>query len=357
MSARPVNDLSPALAVDYASENMGPRLAAFLARAWGMPVEISGWERFPAGFSWTTIGFTATADGQSRELILRVGDPRGLLAPYSARPEFAALSALQGVDRLPVPKVIGYSDDASIIGAPFLVTGRVAGDTPMPWRGDSEKRVEAHNESLAADFADALAAIHRVDWRRTPLAQLWADVDTHTLALNQVEYWSAHAGLFDDTGKHSHPPQLHYTMHWLRRHAPASGRAAIVHGDFRVGNFLQVEGRITAVLDWELVHLGDPLEDIAWAGLRVFAGGTPRLGGLFDRDQFLARYALQTGLAVDTKVVRYYEVLGLFKSAAMLASAMHRVESGRSGDFRMASMGFQLASTLLEANRLIAEAS
>ncbi|NPC54981.1 phosphotransferase family protein [Caenimonas soli] len=344
-------------AVDYSPQRMGPRVASFLAQAWGAPVEITGWERFPAGFSWTTIGFTADSGGQTRELILRVGDPRGLLAPYSARPEFIALSALQGIERLPVPKVYGYSDDASVIGAPFLITGRVAGDTPMPWRGDAEKRDESQNESLAVDFADALAAIHRVDWRQTELAQLWADVDTRTLALNQVEYWAAHGGLLDERGRHSHSPQLHYTMHWLRRHAPASGRTSIVHGDFRVGNFLQVDGRITAVLDWELVHLGDPLEDIAWAGLRVFAGGTPRLGGLFDREQFLERYARQSGVAVDMPVVRYYEVLGLFKSAAMLASAMHRVEFGRAGDYRMASMGFQLASTLLEINRLIAEAS
>lgn len=336
---------------------MGPRVACFLSSVWDMPVQITGWERFPAGFSWTTIGFTATARGQARELILRVGDPRGLLAPYTARPEFTALSALQGVDRLPVPNVIGYSDDPSVIGAPFLVTGRVAGDTPMPWRGESEKRVEAHNESLAMDFADALAAIHRVAWRETPLARLWAEVDTRTLALNQVARWSAHGGLTDETGRYSHPPQLHYAMHWLRRHAPVSGQAAIVHGDFRVGNFLQVDGRITAMLDWELVHLGDPLEDIAWAGLRVFAGGTPRLGGLFDRAQFLARYAQQSGANIDMAVVRYYEVLGLFKSAAMLASAMHRVESGRVGDYRMASMGFQIASTLLEINRLIGEAA
>ena len=356
MSARPVTEL-PHGAIDYTQQGMGPRVAGFLADAWDMPVDITGWKRFPAGFSWTTIGFTTTAGGQARELILRVGDPRGLLAPYSARPEFTALSALQGVERLPVPKVVGYSDDPSVVGAPFLITGRVAGDTPMPWRGDAAKRDEAQNESLAVDFADALAAIHGVDWRQTPLAQLWAEVDTRTLALNQVEYWAAHGGLQDEAGRHSHPPQLHYTMHWLRRHAPASGRASIVHGDFRVGNFLQVDGRITAVLDWELVHLGDPLEDIAWAGLRVFAGGTPRLGGLFDREQFLARYARQSGVALDMPVVRYYEVLGLFKSAAMLASAMHRVESGHAGDYRMASMGFQLASTLLEINRLIAEAA
>ena len=85
--------------------------------------------------------------------------------------------------------------------------------------------------------------------------------------------------------------------------------------------------------------------------------GVARERGLFDREQVLARYAQQSGIAVDMRVVRYYEVLGLFKSAAMLTSAMHRVESGRAGDYRMASMGFQLASTVLEVNRLIAEAA
>jgi aminoglycoside phosphotransferase (APT) family kinase protein len=353
-----VTDLSLPPSLDLRPETLAPRLAAFLQTRWGEPVEISDWRRFPAGFSWTTIGFTARRASQREPLalILRIGDPRGLLAPYSAQPEFVALSALQDVPGLPVPRVHAFSDDASFIGAPFLVTGRVEGDTPMPWKGDAARRDAAHNETLALDFVDAIAALHGVDWRSTPLAQLWSGVDVRTLAMNQVEAWARHAGLFGKNDRTGRSPQMHYTLHWLRRHAPAEGRAVIVHGDYRVGNFLQSQGRITAVLDWELVHLGDPHEDLAWAGLRVFAGGSARIGGLVDRDMFYARYAQQTGFSLDRRVLHYYEVLGLFKSAAMLVGAVRRIETGQARDIRMASMGFQLAATLLEINRLIAEA-
>ena len=111
------------------------------------------------------------------------------------------------------------------------------------------------------------------------------------------------------------------------------------------------------MLDWELVHPGDPHEDLAWAALRVFSGGTGRVGGLVDRDVFLRSYARLSGLEPDPAVLRWYEVLGLFKSASMLLSAGQRIEDGRGHDIRMASMGFQVASTLLELNRLISEAA
>jgi aminoglycoside phosphotransferase (APT) family kinase protein len=170
-----------------------------------------------------------------------------------------------------------------------------------------------------------------------------------------VAHWARHAGFGADG--HRWPPQMHYAMRWLALRAPAARRVTIVHGDYRVGNFLQRDGRITAVLDWELVHAGDPHEDIAWAGLRVFAAGTERIGGLVDRGEFHRRYAQRAGFEPQADVIRWYEVLGLFKSAAMLLIASHRIESARAHDIRMASMGFQVAATLLELNRLIAEAS
>lgn len=343
--------------LDLRPDSLGPALATFLQSEWGAPVQLSDWRRFPAGFSWTTIGFTARRgpDHPPLDLILRLGDPRGLLAPYSAEPEFVALSALQGVPDLPVPQAHAFSDDPAILGAPFLVTARVDGDTPMPWSRDAARREDAQNESLARDFTDAIAALHGVDWRATPLSSLWAGVDPQRLALNQVDAWARHAGMADDRQRAGRLPQMHYALHWLRRHAPADGQPVIVHGDYRVGNFLQVDGRITAILDWELVHLGDAHEDLAWAGLRVFAGGTPRIGGLVDRDLFRRRYEERTGCRVRLDVLHYYEVLGLFKSAAMLVGAVRRIETGQASDIRMASLGFQLSATLLEINRLIAD--
>jgi aminoglycoside phosphotransferase (APT) family kinase protein len=340
-------------ALDFSAPALAPRIAVFLERCWGLPVELSGWRRFPAGFSWITVGFTAQQEGgAARELILRIGDPRGLLAPYRAEPEFRAMELLQGIPSLPVPPVHAFSDDADVIGAPFLITGRVQGDTPMPWRGDADQRPPEHVASLSDDFSDALAALHRVDWAGSRLGRLWGAVDPASVAREQVRYWSAHAGV----GASPVPPQLHYAMRWLERHAPPARQVRIVHGDFRVGNFLQHEGRITAILDWELVHPGDPHEDLAWAGLRIFSAGSPRIGGLVERERFFRRYAERAGYEPDPVVIRYYEVLGLFKSAAMLLGALRRIESGRARDVRMASMGFQVASTLLELNRLIAEA-
>ncbi len=347
-------------AVDLSPDKLGPRLAGFLQTQWGRPVQVSALRRYPVGMSWITIGFTATlaaAAGQPEEeraLILRVGDPAGLLAPYRAEPEYLVLTALAGIDGLPIPRAHAFSDDPDVLGAPFLVTGRVEGDTPMPWKGQDAARGEAQNQSLGCDFADALGAIHAFDWRATPLLRLWGGVDPNTIAAEQTALWSRHAGI----GSAQPPsPQMHYAMRWLERHAPVAERIAIVHGDYRVGNFLQQHGRITAILDWELMHAGDPHEDLAWAGLRTFAAGTNRIGGMIERDAFYARYSALAGFTPRPEVVRYYEVLVQFKMAAMLIGAVRRIESGRARDVRMAAMGFQLAPTMLELNRLIAEAS
>ena len=343
--------------LDLSAATLERRLGPFLSRALKRPLRLDGWRRFPAGFSWITLGLRATPQdgGEAQELILRIGDPRGLLAPYRAEPEYRALEVLQGLHALPVPRVLAFSDDPGVIGAPFLVTGRVDGDTPMPWKGAAEARGEDRNASLARDFTDGLAALHGVDWRATALGRLWGEVDPATVAREQTLYWWRHAGF--DGGTRAAPPQMHHAMRWLLRHAPTAPRVVIVHGDYRVGNFLQQDGRITAVLDWELVHAGDPHEDLAWAALRVFSGGTGRVGGLVSREAFVERYARQAGFTPDPVAWRYYEVLGLYKSASMLLSAAQRVESGRARDVRMASMGFQVASTLLELNRLMGEAA
>ena len=144
-------------------------------------------------------------------------------------------------------------------------------------------------------------------------------------------------------------------VRWLKAHAPVAERVAVVHGDYRTGNFLEQDGHITAILDWELVHLGDPHEDLAWAALRAFSPGSRRVGGLVDRDEFHARYTARSGIAVDPSRLHYYSVLGLFKSAAMLLGAARRIVGGRAHDMRMAAMGFQLAPTLLEMMRAIEE--
>jgi len=92
--------------------------------------------------------------------------------------------------------------------------------------------------------------------------------------------------------------------------------------------------------------------------LRAFAPpGSNRVGGLVEREVFHARYSARSGLRVDPRKLRYYEVLMQFKSAAMLLGAARRVHSGRAADVRMAAMGFQLAPTQMEMLRLLEAAA
>ena len=345
--------------IDFKAESpdMLRNLQGFLENMWQTPVRLSKLRRITAGLSWTTIGFTAQLENpgktpQTQELILRIGDPGGVFAPYSAEPEYLALTSLFNVPSLPIPRAIAYSDDCAILGAPFIITEFVTGHTPIPWSGKEKDRDETEMLAVANDFVDALAAIHAFDWSHVPLAALYGDVPPSDIARHETRRWAKHAELTEGLA----PLQMHYAMRWLETHAPVAEHVTVVHGDYRVGNFLQHEGRITAILDWELVHLGDPHEDLAWAGLRVFSPGKTRIGDLIEREAFYERYCRRTGFSIRPEVIRYYEVFGTFKIAATLVGAIHRIESGRARDVRMAAMGLQLAPTLLELNRLIKEA-
>lgn len=336
---------------DPTSATLPDRLARWLSAEWNVPVEVSDWRRFPVGMSWVTIGFTAQAAGRTEALILRLGDPQGLFAPYRTEPEYLALKSLAEAPDVPIPHVRARSDDTAILGAPFIITERVEGDTPTPWNGAASK-VESERASLALEFSEVLGALHAFDWRATPLASWATNLRPDNVALREIHRWTAETG-FPEVPL---PPAMHYAMRWLEAHAPVSRDIVLVHGDYRVGNFLRKGAHITAILDWELVHLGDPHEDLAWAGLRAFSDGTGRVGGFIERTEFHRRYSARSGIDVDEKRLRYFEVLMLFKSAAMLLGAQRRAEQGRARDVRMAAMGFQLAPTLMEVLRAIGEA-
>ena len=226
--------------LDLSPKRWGRAWARSCRSAGSVPSAWTAGTAFPAGFSWITIGFRASppaGEGEPLDLILRIGDPRGLLAPYRAAPEFRAMEALQAVAQLPVPVAHAFSDDASVIGAPFLVTGRVEGDTPDALEGRRGAARPRAQRQPRAGLRRRMAALHGWTGRRTGLRELWGHVDAAGVARSQVAFWWQHAHL--DRPGAAVPPQMHHAMRWLDRHAPAAPRVAIVHGDYRVGNFLQ----------------------------------------------------------------------------------------------------------------------
>jgi aminoglycoside phosphotransferase (APT) family kinase protein len=360
------------------------RIERFLAAQCGHAVQVQGLRRFPVGFSWLTYGLIAEGldgPGSSRELILRLGSDAGLFAPYSALPQVLAMQSFQGT-AVPVPRAYWFSDDPSALGAPFMFCEKVTGAAVVPWVAPTAPPLdEAYRRSLGAQFIDALAAIHRLRWQGTPIAALAASgsevageaagevtgghsvgrlgsvtgetrtpqITVHNAALQSVAHWEAQIARWAMRPY----PLAEWGLRWLKAHAPVAPHVAVVHGDYRTGNFLEQGGRITAILDWELVHLGDPHEDLGWASLPMYMGGSPHLCRLAEPGWFYERYAQQAGCAVSMASVHYYQVFSFLKLAATHMAAARCFEQGRSGDLRMPAMGSQIATCLRQMDKAI----
>jgi aminoglycoside phosphotransferase (APT) family kinase protein len=329
------------------------RLAGYLQQQTGRPWVIGDFVRYASGFSWITYGFSAREKGsaQERGLILRLGPPYGLFAPYSARPQYMALKALEG-NSVPVPHVYWWSDDVSILGAPFFISEKMPGSAPVPWisGGGSPQFEEGHRQRIARQFVSALAGLHTVDWSESEgFADEAMILTVDNAALKQIEFWeSAHARWT------LRPyPMLRYALLWLRRKQPRAPRVSLIHGDYRLGNFLVQNARITAILDWELVHLGDPHEDLGWAFLPQYAAGTGLVCQLVSREEFIAQYQQEAGFTVDVDSLQFYIVLALMKLALTHIAAVRCFEDGRFDDMRMPAMGTQIAPVLRQIEKAL----
>jgi aminoglycoside phosphotransferase (APT) family kinase protein len=332
-------------------------MLAYLARQLGEDVEIGPLKRFTVGFSWVTYGFSAQwrerDERIARELILRVGPPNGIFAPYRATPEFLALQTLAGSD-VPAPRVYWRCEDEEILGAPFFICEFVEGEAPIPWTAKGgEGFDEATRLSLGDQFVAALAALHKVDWRETPAARIDGARSVDKTAAAQIDYWAARMRAWS-VRRH---PMLEWALIWFRAHAPKARRISLVHGDYRIGNFLERNGRVVAVLDWELVHLGDPMEDLGWVCLHAWRGRSPYMCRLLTREELQAKYEALTGVAIDLAAWRYWEAFGTFKLAVMHLGASHCFEARGFNDLRMAGMGAQLPRMLLQLEAALEQAA
>lgn len=332
-------------------DKLRDRLERHLGCVLDRDVRVSALSRFPSGFSWITYGCTIDAPGieNCTDLILRLGPSNGLFAPYRARPQHDVLKALEG-SPIPAPRSFLWSDDSSILGAPFFLSERSPGDTPIPWGEDSSMAGE-RLESLGAQFADALGNLHALDWHNTGLAADADGVTCENVAGRQIDAWHAD---YQRWALRPHP-MMHKLFAWLRRNAPTAPKLSIIHGDYRLGNFLEVGGRITAVLDWELVHIGDPHEDLAWMCLPQYRGGTPLMSKLVARDELYRRHEAKTGLAVSEASMRYYTLFSLMKLAATHMAGVYAFEKRGFHDMRMPAMGTQIAPVLRQVEKVLEE--
>jgi aminoglycoside phosphotransferase (APT) family kinase protein len=188
---------------------------------------------------------------------------------------------------------------------------------------------DGHAEDIAQQKVDILARIHAVDWRDRGLDFLGVPDNVGACATKEIDHWET----IMRKEALEQQPALELGIAWMRANQPTAQKIALVHADYRTGNFLVEAGRITGVLDWEMVHLGDPMEDVAWVCLRSWRwAGDARMGGLFLRDDFYRRYEEASGLKVDPDAVRFWEVLGNVKLAVIFLTGARSFVEGRSRD-------------------------
>ena len=339
------------------TQDIRARLAAFICRKVDGIVRVGALRRFTVGVSWVTYGVRAqwSQGGREmvRELVLRVGPPNGIFAPYRAEPEFITLKALAG-SGVPVPQVFWFSDDVGILGAPFIISQLVPGEAPIPWTHDGSPAFdEAERIRIGRQFVEALAALHRFKWQGTEVERLDGSKDPQCTALAQIDYWEANLAKWSAR----RIPMLELAAQWLRKHAPVAERVSIVHGDYRIGNFLVAKGDITAILDWEIVRLGDPVEDLGFICMQAWRGKQPYMCHLLTREELRESYVALTGMDVSLASMRYWEAFGTYKLAVMHYGATHCFEKRGFNDLRMAGMGAQIPRMLLQVESAMERAA
>ncbi len=245
----------------------------------------------------------ARPDGSSEALFLRCdrGPGFGINAQYSLEREARVLGAL-GPTAVPVPRILGFSRTHKAI-----LMERVPGRSDFHRIEDAEER-----ERVAAHFMECLAELHALPPAELGLDELRLPVTAPEQAALELD---ASAKLIDALVLRREP-LLGFALGWLRRNQPTRvERTSLLQGDTGPGNFLFQRGRVTAVLDWEFAHFGDPLEDLAWVCVRDVA--TP-FGDLAAR---FALYEKLAGVPVDLARVRYYRVAAMVRTVAALVLA------------------------------------
>jgi aminoglycoside phosphotransferase (APT) family kinase protein len=312
----------PAAAADSEAAQVADLLQTFLTDR-AVPGAVQEVRRAGSGRSRDNWLFDLV-DGDSREpLILRV-DPDGGLIDTDRGLEFEVLRRLEST-ALPTPVARWLDAGGEAIGRPALVMRRIEGSCDYRVLGD-EHRSLAERTSLAQRFCELLADVHAVDWQAAGLGDMLADPGPEA-ARAQLEHW---VGVLRQDQLEPWP-ELDYAAVVLAERAPRSSGTVLVHADFKPGNILLVGDRITALLDWELAHLGDPLEDLGWV-TQPLRRGEHAVDKLWEADDLVRHYEQVRGTTVDRTALRWWVAFSAFKTAVMQVSGLRAFVEGRADE-------------------------
>ena len=254
------------------------------------------------------------------------------------RREIRLLRALAGTD-VPHAELIAGEDSSDVIGGPFYVMRAVDGWSPADGWEEPFNRDASARRGLAFELVDAAAKLARVDWRSRGLEGFGRPDGFHE---RQVDRWLTFLGAY----RFRDLPGLDDAAEWLRRNRPESYVPGIMHGDYQFANVMYDHGppaRLSAIIDWEMTTVGDPLLDLAW-GLLGWDGEVPReqgfymdLWGMPTATELLEHYEKVSGLS--TANIDYYRVLANWKLGIVLEKSYAANVRGGAVDAKVETFG------------------
>ena len=327
-------------------------LQRFIERQVGSPVSLLALSRLPGGtmrHAWAVDVDISSGPVAGVHRLIYLQDRGG--APLSGRlgreAEFQLLAVMHGCGvRVPRPYWQVHADDSTGI-EPGMILERVEGET-VARRLLRDRAFDGVRPRLLEQIGEELARIHAV--RDGGLGCLPRPVDQKTPAESQL------AELDRTLGETGEPhPALELGLRWLQSRAPTSERIVLVHGDYRLGNFIVDPAQgLRAVLDWELSHLGDPGEDLGWLCIRFWrCVDGPGLRGLGPRQRFFHAYEAISGWRVDPDLAVYWEVFANLRWALVTLRQAQRHLSGSDRSLELASIGRRCAEVEWELLRLL----
>jgi aminoglycoside phosphotransferase (APT) family kinase protein len=283
------------------------------------------------GFSNETLMFDATwiaADGRPRQqgMVVRV-KPTGhtVFLESEFEVQYRIMEILGRETDVAVPALIGFEEDATLLGAPFFVMDKVEGriptdDPPYHTGGWLTEVAPAERQSIWWSGLEAMARVHRLDWRQLGLEFLDKPARGRPGLEQQLRYYEEY---FDWAKQGQANPVAEAALAWITANAPGRDEpVGLCWGDARIGNMIFQDGACVAVLDWEMVTLGNPVQDLAWwlfldrhhsEGMSV-----ERLAGFPSHADTVARWQELTGYDASPEMLVFYEIFAAFRFAVVM---------------------------------------
>jgi aminoglycoside phosphotransferase (APT) family kinase protein len=318
-------------------DSLAQALAGYVAeQTHAEQVRVLEFSRLSGGAIQSNYGLTVFCDGGSKpgqhELVVRSDSPSQVSVSLTRAQEFAVLQvAFQA--GVTVPEPYWLCTDASVIGQPFCVMARVAGSAS----GRALVRgglTDNQRTELTRQLGQELGRLHAI---RPPHALLpFLKVPDQSPAIARInEYRQAL-----DAIPEPHPV-LEFALNWLLDNAPRGGTVALCHCDFRTGNYMVSQGRVTGVLDWEFAAWSDPYEDLGWLCARSWRFGAfnYEVGGVGQKEDLFGAYESATGKPVQARKVLYWEIMAMVRWAVIALQQAQRHLSGQEPSLELALTG------------------